>query len=85
MRISYSALRQNLKKTIDLVNDTHEPGVITSNNKPCAVLMSYDDYESMLETVYLLKNPAMAKRLLKAVGDVKKGKSVKKGLIEDEE
>ena len=84
MDISYSELRQNLKQTIDIVNMTHEPQVITSNKKPRAVLLSYDDYESLAETAYLLRSPLMAKRLLNAMQDVKKGKIKKRELIENE-
>jgi antitoxin YefM len=84
MDISYSELRQNLKQTINAVNETHAPYVVTSNKKPCAVLLSYDDYQSLEETVYLLQSPAMAKRLLEAMEDVKAGKVGAQGLIENE-
>lgn len=81
--ISYSELRQNLKHAIDEVSDTHEPLIITSNKKRKAVLLSYEDFESLEETAYLLKSPAMAKRLLKAVEDVKKRKIIKRKLIDE--
>jgi antitoxin YefM len=74
MDISYSEFRQNLRVTIDTVATTHEPLFITSHKARKAVLLSYEDYESLKETAYLLQNPAMAKRLLEAVIDVKAGK-----------
>jgi antitoxin YefM len=40
--------------------------------------MSLADYESLEETAYLLRSPANAARLLKAVSDAQKG--VKKGI-----
>ena len=83
MDISYSELRQNLKVTIDRASDTHEPFFITSHNTRKAVLLSYEDYESLVETTYLLQNPVMAKRLLDAVVDVKKGKVKQHGLINE--
>lgn len=83
MDISYSDLRQNLKKTIDKTTHTHEPFFITSHKSRKAVLISYDDYESLVETAYLLQNPAMAKRLLEAVIDVKKGKVTQHRLIDE--
>jgi antitoxin YefM len=84
MAITYSELRQHLKEKIDLVIDTHEPLLITSRKAKKAVLMSYDDYESLIETVHLLKNPAMARRLFKAMDDVKAGKLVERKLMDDE-
>jgi antitoxin YefM len=83
MDISYSDLRQNLKHTIDAAASTHEPFFITSHNKRKAVLLAYEDYESLEETAYLLKNPLMAKRLLEAVSDVNEGKTIKHGLIDE--
>lgn len=83
MDISYSELRQNLKKTIDTVTHTHEPLFITSHKTRKAVLISYDDYESLAETAYLLQNPVMAKRLLDAVADVRAGKLTEHGIIDE--
>jgi antitoxin YefM len=83
MDISYSLLRQNLKKTIDHVSDKHEPLFITSHKIRKAVVLSYEDYESLSETAYLLQNPVMATRLLKAIEDVKQGKLDKHGLIDE--
>ena len=83
MEISYSELRQHLKATIDKASSTHEPFFITSHKSRKAVLLSYEDYESLTETAYLLQNPAMAKRLLEAVIDVKNGKLTKHELIDE--
>ncbi len=83
MDISYSELRQNLKKTIDIVSDTHEPLFITSHKARKAVLISYEDYESLAETAYLLQNSVMAKRLLEAVADVTAGKIIEHGMINE--
>ena len=84
MNISYSELRQNLKSTLDKIADTHEPFFITSHKERKAVILSYGDYESLKETAYLLQNPFMAKRLLEAVIDVKKGQLIERGLVDDE-
>jgi antitoxin YefM len=83
MDISYSKFRQNLKQNIDKVTTSHEPIFITSHKTKKAVLISYEDYESLAETAYLLHNPVMAKRLLNAVADVKAGKITTHG-IKDE-
>lgn len=84
MDISYSELRQNLKSTIDKAVHTHEPFFITSHKTRKAVLLAYEDYESLTETAYLLQNPTMAKRLLEAVIEVKEGRVSEHGLIDEE-
>lgn len=85
MDISYSNLRQNLKHTLDVLADTHEPVFIISHNEKKAVLIAYDDYAALAETAYLLRSPAMAKRLIQAVSDIRaRKKLVKHGLIDDE-
>ena len=83
MDTSYSKLRQNLKQAINMVIDQHQPLFITSHNARKAVLISYDDYESLTETAYLLSHPANAKRLLQSVANIKaRKKLIKKPLIE---
>ena len=54
---SFSELRRNLAAAIDGVNADHEPVIITRDRgKPAAVLISVDDFESLEETVYLLRS-----------------------------
>lgn len=83
MDITYSDLRQHLKKAIDKVAETHEPYIITSNKQKKAVLLSYEDFSALEETAYLLRNPAMAKRLVDAVADIKAGNTQEHGLIDE--
>lgn len=71
MDTSYSEFRQNMKKVIDWTTDHHEPTFITSHKQRKAVLLSYEDYCSLEETVYLLKSPKNAERLLQALEDIK--------------
>ncbi|MHC0433564.1 type II toxin-antitoxin system Phd/YefM family antitoxin [Streptomyces sp. O3] len=70
MAISASDARARLFPLIQQVNDDHEPVEIASKNGD-AVLMSADDYRSWQETVYLLRSPANAARLMAAVADDK--------------
>ena len=65
MSISASEARQRLFPLLEQVNTDHEPVRITSKAGD-AVLMSADDYDSWQETVYLLRSPENAKRLMEA-------------------
>lgn len=64
--ISASEARQRLFPLLEQVNTDHEPVRITSRAGD-AVLMSAADYDSWQETVYLLRSPENARRLMEAV------------------
>jgi antitoxin YefM len=64
--ISASEARRRLFPLLEQVNTDHEPVRITSKAGD-AVLMSADDYDSWQETVYLLRSPENARRLMEAV------------------
>lgn len=66
MAISASEARQRLFPLIEQVNNDHEPVRIVSRAGE-AVLMSAADYDSWQETVYLLRSPENARRLMEAV------------------
>jgi antitoxin YefM len=66
MAISASEARSRLFPLIQQVNDDHEPVRISSRGGD-VVLMSADDFDSWQETIYLLRSPANARRLMEAV------------------
>lgn len=72
MSISASEARQRLFPLLEQVNTDHQPVRITSRAGD-AVLMSADDYDSWQETVYLLRSPENARRLMEAVARDKAG------------
>ncbi len=65
--ITYTDARQNLASRMDEVCDTHEPIIITRRKAQAVVMMSLADYNSMLESAYLLKSPANAGRLRESI------------------
>jgi len=72
MAISASEARSRLFPLIQQVNDDHAPVRITSRSGD-AVLMSAEDYDSWQETIYLLRSPANARRLMEAIARDKQG------------
>ncbi|MFD0357371.1 type II toxin-antitoxin system Phd/YefM family antitoxin [Streptomyces sp. NPDC127110] len=82
MPISASEARKTLFPLIERVNNDHVPVRISSKNGD-AVLMSAEDYDSWQETVYLLRSPANARRLMEAVArDREGGATVAKSMEE---
>ena len=78
--ITYSAARANLASSMDRVCNDHEALIITRNGEQSVVMLSLEDFQSLEETAYLLRNPANAKRLLTAMGQLNAGKGVKREL-----
>ena len=70
--VSASEARTRLFPLIQQVNDDHVP-VRISSKAGDAVLMSAADFDSWQETVYLLRSPANAQRLMEAVARDKSG------------
>jgi antitoxin YefM len=72
--VSASVARSRLFPLIQQVNDDHVPVRITSKGGD-AVLMSAEDFDSWQETIYLLRSPANARRLMEAVARDRSGQS----------
>lgn len=73
--LSYSEARGSLKQVMDDVCHTHSPAIITRRQGEHVVMMSLDDYNSMEETLYLLKSPANAAHLYESIEAIKAGKA----------
>lgn len=69
----YSAARNNLRSMIDSVCNDCEEYIITTKDNQSAVLISYEEYASMKETMYLLSSKTNRDRLLDSVEEIEKG------------
>ena len=79
--ISYTTARNNLAKTMDKVNQSRAPVVITRQKGTSAVLMSLDEFNAYEETAHLMRSPKNAARLSKAIVQLRRGKGKAKKLI----
>jgi antitoxin YefM len=70
--ISASEARSRLFPLIQQVNDDHVP-----------VRMSAEDFDSWQETIYLLRSPANARRLMEAVARDKEGQAAAAKTMEE--
>ena len=71
--ISYSDARSQLKQVIDQVVADSDITVIARRDANNAVLMSLDTYNSMVETMHLLRSPSNARHLAKSIAQYQKG------------
>lgn len=61
-----ATVRDRLSALVDDVARTHDTLTITRNGTPAAVVLSIDDYESIMETLALLNDPVDQERLTEA-------------------
>jgi antitoxin YefM len=74
--VSYTELRQNLKKHLDSVCESRAPLVVTRQNGEPVVVISLAEYEALEETLHLLRDPANAERLLRSIREAEAGQLV---------
>jgi antitoxin YefM len=66
--LNYADALARFDEVLDSVLDEREEVVITRTDGAAVVMVALDDYEALKETVYLLRSPANAHRLLDAMG-----------------
>lgn len=81
--VSFSEARNNLKAVLDRVVQDTDYTIITRRDAEDAVVMSLEFFNSLLETVHLLKSPANAAHLERSIAQFKQGKVVERHLLDD--
>ncbi|WP_114167062.1 type II toxin-antitoxin system Phd/YefM family antitoxin [Exiguobacterium sp. TNDT2] len=65
--ISFEKARNNLKQVLNQVHENSETMTIVRKNGRNAVIMSEQEYNQLMETMYLLQSPKNAERLFDSV------------------
>ena len=68
--VFYSQARNNLRDIINKVCDDFDEYIITTKDEKSAVLISYEEYSAMKETMYLLSSKTNRDRLNDAVDQI---------------
>jgi prevent-host-death family protein len=69
-------LRPKLPKIMGRVSKYFDRYIITRHGKPEAVILSEDDYESLLDTLDIVSDSKLMKDIKKAEQDLRKGKGI---------
>jgi antitoxin YefM len=81
--IPYGAARKRLNETMERVVQDREPVVIVRQKGEPVVMMSLDDYNSIMETLHLLRSPKNAERLVTVLNDAREGRNVTERSLTD--
>ncbi len=80
---NFSEFRTQLKKYLDSVEDNNETLIVKRKTGKGTVMISLDEYNSIMETVHLLSSKINADRLYESIHQMKEGMTVTHDLIEE--
>jgi antitoxin YefM len=81
--ITFTEARNKLKNVLDRVVEDADYTIITRRDADDAVVMSLDYFNSLLETVHLLKSPANAVHLERSIAQYRQGQVTEKDLLDE--
>jgi antitoxin YefM len=81
--VTFSEARNKLKAILDRVVNDADYTVITRRDADDAVVMSLEYFNSLLETVHLLKSPANAAHLERSIAQYKQGQLIEQDLLDE--
>ena len=74
---NFSEFRTRLKKYLDNVEDNNETLIIKRKSGKGAVVISLDEYNSIMETMHLLSSKKNSDRLYESINQMKSGNIVR--------
>jgi antitoxin YefM len=81
--VSFSEARTNLKTVLDRVVEDADHTIITRRDAEDVVVMSLESFNSLVETVHLLRSPANAAHLARSIEQFRQGKVTERGLVDE--
>jgi antitoxin YefM len=81
--VSFSEARNELEDVLDQVVNDADYTIITRQTGEDAVVMSLEYFNSLMETVHLLKSPANAAHLERSIAQYRQGRVKEKDLIDE--
>ena len=80
---NYSEFRKELKDYLDSVELNNETLIIKRGSGKGAVLISLEEYNSIMETLHLLSSKKNAQRLFESIEQMQSGNTVQRNLVEE--
>ena len=77
---TFSDFSSNIKNYFNSVIDNCDSIIVNRNSDEAAVLLSLDEYNSLMETLYLMSSRDTMADIRKAEQDIKEGKGIEVNL-----
>ena len=84
LAVNYTNVRQNFKEYCDIANNDYETIVITRKQGGNVVMISQDEYNNLMENLFIRSNKEYYNELIESIEQIKKGKAKIRELSEDE-
>ncbi|MCP5159582.1 MAG: type II toxin-antitoxin system prevent-host-death family antitoxin [Gammaproteobacteria bacterium] len=81
--VSFTEARNSLKAVLDAVINDADTIIITRRDSEDAVVMSLDYYNSLMETVHLLRSPENAEHLNRSIAQYRAGQTTVRALLDE--
>ena len=81
--VTFTEARNNLKTVLDRVADDADYTVITRRDAEDSVVISLEAFNSLMETVHLLKSPANAAHLARSIEQFQSGEVTERDLLDE--
>jgi len=78
LAVNFTNVRDNFKNYCDKVNDDFETVIITRKDNKNVVMISQDEYNNLMENLFIMSNKKYYDRLLESRKQIEKGAVVKK-------
>lgn len=85
LAVNFSNMRENFKNYCDKVTDDYETIIITRKDNKNVVMISQDEYNNLMENLYIMSNKKYHDRLVESRKQIERGAIVKKSTEELEE
>lgn len=73
LAVNYSTFRNHLKNYLDQVTDDHETVIVTRKNEKNIVTMSLEQYNNLMENLFILSNKTNYKHILEGIHQLENG------------
>ena len=77
---NYTELRKNLKEHIDAVIADNDALIVDRGNNTGIVMISLEEYNSIMETEYIMSNPKVLADIQQSLKEISEGKGIEVNL-----
>ena len=77
---NYTELRKNLKEHIDAVIADNDALIVDRGNNTGVVMISLEEYNSIMETEYIMSNPKFLADIQQSLQEISEGKGIEVNL-----